>query len=308
VNAGGSREAFYTGIPSGAYRFRVIACNNDGVWNEKGAVFTFRQKPRFYETPWFYLALAFCFVFLGASAQRIRVFRLKAREAELVSQVEAQTAELARANAELKARSVELEEANIALVERGEQLEILNQELKRLSTLDPLTGIANRRFFTDIFDVEWRRARRTEAPLSLIMVDIDFFKPYNDRYGHQAGDDCLKKVAGLLSDALHRAGDLVSRYGGEEFVVLLPAHDLRSAVDVAHRLRARLESLGVPTEVSSVSPVLTISLGVATAHPADGGSPELLLNAADQALYAAKEEGRNRVVAAGTVEKPEPKE
>ena len=145
VNAGGSREAFYTGIPSGAYRFRVIACNNDGVWNEKGAVFTFRQKPRFYETPWFYLALALCFVFMGASAQRIRVLRLKAREAELVRQVEAQTAELARANAELKARSVELEEANIALVERGEQLEILNQELKRLSTLDPLTGIAHRR-------------------------------------------------------------------------------------------------------------------------------------------------------------------
>jgi diguanylate cyclase (GGDEF)-like protein len=223
--------------------------------------------------------------------------RLKAREQELLGLVEAQTAQLASANEALSQRSQELEKANASLKERGEQLEFMNEELKRLTTQDPLTGIFNRRYFDEIFEVEWRRAKRSGFLLSLLMVDIDFFKPYNDRYGHQAGDECLRKVAQALSDALHRAGDLVARYGGEEFVVLLPAHDVRSATDMARRLREKVETLAIPTEVSEVSKVLTISLGVATGLPREGGSPEALLAEADTALYTAKQEGRNRVVA-----------
>jgi diguanylate cyclase (GGDEF)-like protein len=159
--------------------------------------------------------------------------------------------------------------------------------------------VANRRRVEEMLDVEWRRAARTGAPLALLMADIDHFKPYNDAYGHQRGDLCLRQVAEAMAGALQRAGDLLARYGGEEFVAILPAHDLSGAADLAERLRARVEGLAIPTGVSSVSPYITISIGVAITGPGNQARPEELVAAADAALYRAKREGRNRVRTAG---------
>jgi len=136
-------------------------------------------------------------------------------------------------------------------------------------------------------------------PLSILMADIDHFKPYNDAYGHQRGDDCLKRVAEAMSRGLQRAGDLLARYGGEEFVVILPGHTLDQAASVAERLRKVVEDLRIPTSVSGVAPSVTISVGVASAVPREKETSESLVAAADEALYRAKREGRNRVLTAG---------
>jgi diguanylate cyclase (GGDEF)-like protein len=165
-------------------------------------------------------------------------------------------------------------------------LEEANARLQRLSMLDGLTGIANRRRFDEALDVEWRRALRSGAPLSLLMIDIDAFKPYNDAHGHQAGDDCLCRVGAILVESLHRAGDLVARYGGEEFVVLLPETDREHAAGIAEMLRERVAA-GAP---------VTISVGVSTLVPELGGAAFVLIAEADAALYEAKRSGRNRVV------------
>lgn len=176
-----------------------------------------------------------------------------------------------------------------------QQLKEMNQTLLRLSSLDGLTGIANRRRFEEFLDLEWKRAVREATPLSLIMVDIDFFKTYNDTYGHQAGDKCLKQVANVFSSTLHRPGDLVARYGGEEFVVVLPRTDAKGAVSVAEAMRSKVAALGIIHSHSKVSPYITISLGVATTIPSRDVSPLDLIATADEALYQAKQEGRNRV-------------
>jgi len=169
------------------------------------------------------------------------------------------------------------------------------EKLKALSTLDGLTGIVNRRYFEEYFDREWMRSVRTGKPLSVIMCDIDYFKYYNDTYGHLKGDECLRRVAEALQKAVNRAGDLVARFGGEEFIVVLPETDLEGAVKVAELLRDKVESLKIEHEKSLVSNYLTISLGVATAVPSREDAARELISSADAALYQAKEEGRNRV-------------
>jgi len=167
--------------------------------------------------------------------------------------------------------------------------------LQRLSSLDGLTEIANRRKFDEHINKEWKRALRAGHPLSVIMFDIDFFKDYNDTYGHQMGDECLKKIAGSLSSKLRRPGDLIARYGGEEFVVILPETEANDAVSVAESLRTTVEALGISHSSSSVSEVVTISLGGATLIPHLDSSPEQLIRASDRALYQAKNDGRNRI-------------
>ena len=192
------------------------------------------------------------------------------------------------------AGAIHMATINRELEEANERLREANQRLERLSQLDDLTGIANRRAFDEVLAGEWRRAARAERPLSLLMIDIDFFKDYNDRYGHQQGDETLRAVAGALRDSLHRAGDFVARYGGEEFVVLLPGMDAGRAAAFAETLRARVEALAVP-HTRSPFRVVTISLGVAGVVPTRAAAPADLLERADQALYAAKHGGRNRV-------------
>ncbi len=169
------------------------------------------------------------------------------------------------------------------------------EKLKALSTLDGLTGIVNRRYFEEYFAREWTRSVRTGEPLSLIMCDIDYFKYYNDTYGHLKGDECLRQVAEALKNAVNRAGDLVARFGGEEFIVVLPETDLEGAVKVAEVLRDKVASLKIEHEKSLVSNYLTISLGVATAIPSREDAAMELISSADAALYQAKKEGRNRV-------------
>jgi two-component system chemotaxis family response regulator WspR len=170
-----------------------------------------------------------------------------------------------------------------------------NRELKRLSSMDGLTGVANRRQFDNTLTNEWQRAIRSDMPLSLLFADIDFFKRYNDHYGHQAGDDCLKKVATALTTTVHRPADLVSRYGGEEFVMILPDTTSEGALAVAQKVLHSVRSLSIPHENSDAADHITLSIGVATLCPQEGSNPEELIEAADQALYRAKERGRNQI-------------
>jgi len=170
-------------------------------------------------------------------------------------------------------------------------------ELRSQTFSDGLTGIANRRHFDVAMEKELRRAKRSGAPLSLMMLDIDAFKPYNDHYGHQRGDACLVSVAGALAAMLQRPADLIARYGGEEFAVILPDMDAAKGLAMAEAMRARIASLALTHAFSAYAGHITISVGVATHHGNDDGDIHTLLGAADRALYMAKRGGRNRVVA-----------
>jgi diguanylate cyclase (GGDEF)-like protein len=195
-------------------------------------------------------------------------------------------------------RTALLEERSALLAEQGRELRDLNRRLKDMSNRDALTGVANRRRFKEFLDTEWRRALRSRTSVSVLMVDIDHFKPFNDAYGHQQGDACLKRVAEAMSGELQRAGDLLARYGGEEFVVVLPGHGLDAACQVGRRLRQAVEALAIPTSVSGAAPVVTVSIGAASAVPQGKEAPAALIAAADRALYRAKDAGRNRVFVA----------
>lgn len=177
----------------------------------------------------------------------------------------------------------------------NQQLEEANQRLQRLSSIDGLTGIANRRQLDETLQAEWRRAFRHDSPMSMVMFDLDEFKRFNDAYGHQAGDECLRQVAAALGDGLRRGGDLVARYGGEEFAAVLPDSDLRGALQYAEAARLAVENLAISHGSSPVGKVVTVSVGVASILPRRGGSPTELISRADQALYQAKRKGKNRV-------------
>jgi diguanylate cyclase (GGDEF)-like protein len=184
-----------------------------------------------------------------------------------------------------------------SLVVLTQRLDSANRELTRLSAVDGLTGIANRRQFDEALMREWRRCLRDREPLSLLMCDVDFFKQYNDSYGHQAGDECLRMIAETLRSKLRRPADIVARYGGEEFAAILPDTGLEGAMLVAEAMRAGVQSLGQLHE-GSMTGVVTVSLGVACLVPQQLDGMPGLLGAADWALYEAKRKGRNSVQAA----------
>jgi len=167
--------------------------------------------------------------------------------------------------------------------------------LNRQSLVDGLTGIPNRRAFDERLDMEWRRAKRTGEQLSLVMIDIDNFKNYNDTYGHLAGDDCLRRVARILAESLNRPGDFVARYGGEEFACILPGIDDEGLMAVAERLRANVAALQIPHAAATVPiPWVTVSIGATIYDPARETDHDTIIALADQQLYRAKREGRNR--------------
>jgi diguanylate cyclase (GGDEF)-like protein len=182
------------------------------------------------------------------------------------------------------------------LIEVTRQLREANQSLQRLSTLDALTGVPNRRSFNNSLYREWGRAVRDTVPISLIMIDVDHFKAYNDHYGHPQGDECLRQVAKILHDQVKRPGDMLARYGGEEFVALLTHTGIEGATAVAEALRASVDRLHLEHACSAVSDHVTVSVGVASAIPDRNSTPDDLVSAADQALYEAKHQGRNRVI------------
>ncbi|MEG4287627.1 diguanylate cyclase [Microcoleus sp. C2C3] len=204
---------------------------------------------------------------------------------------------LARVRNLLRSHSAEQQLAllNRQLQQQKQQLESVNRALQYLATYDSLTEVKNRHSFNQYLDTEWRRLAREEAPLSLIMCDIDYFKLYNDTYGHQAGDECLRQVAAVIQHSVKRAADLVARYGGEEFVVVLPNTDIEGATCVAQMIAQQVRALQIVHAKSAVSEYVTLSLGVACCIPAPKSQPEALIALADESLYQAKASGRDRV-------------
>ncbi|OFW96880.1 MAG: hypothetical protein A3D94_14375 [Alphaproteobacteria bacterium RIFCSPHIGHO2_12_FULL_66_14] len=203
-----------------------------------------------------------------------------------------QNRELVTANSLLEKRVSERTEK---LSRANQELTDLNRRLDALSNRDGLLGIANRRHFDSALDIEWRRSSRDKSPLSLLMIDVDHFKQYNDRYGHQAGDSCLQKIARAALAELKREGDLLARYGGEEIAALLPNTPAEGALLIAERLRKAIADLLIPHAGSPVAGHVTVSIGVATRIPTSSTSPNLLIGAADRGLYHAKQTGRDRV-------------
>ncbi|MGP1385032.1 MAG: sensor domain-containing diguanylate cyclase [Thainema sp.] len=208
---------------------------------------------------------------------------------ELEQEVSHRTRELASANQQLQREIQQRERAQAALHDAV-------QALQQLVNLDGLTRIANRRCFDERLQQEWQKSVREQRPLALILLDVDYFKRYNDFYGHQAGDECLVKVAQAAAQAVKRSDDLVARYGGEEFVIILPNTDQNGAVRVAQRLQNAIRDLAIAHAQSEVSQTVTISMGIAQIVPQLDGSTDALVHLADQALYQAKQLGRNRYV------------
>ncbi|BAU67017.1 response regulator receiver modulated diguanylate cyclase [Stanieria sp. NIES-3757] len=201
-----------------------------------------------------------------------------------------------RLQVELTAKNTDLEnEIRHRQKIEGELLK-LNQQLKILATVDGLTKVANRYYFDEMFEREWRQSNREKSSLSLILCDVDFFKNYNDYFGHQAGDLCLKQVAQAISEVVQRPMDLVARYGGEEFVVLLPQTPAASALQLAEKIRHKVHKLNLYHPLSATSDRVSLSLGVAGIVASSKHSKEQFLAIADQALYQAKQLGRNRVI------------
>ncbi len=209
--------------------------------------------------------------------------------AVLETKVEERTAELETKN--------ELLEKEIQERKRAEEaLQAANHELQLLADFDGLTRVATRRLFDETLLQAWKRLKREKQPLSLILIDVDHFKRFNDFYGHQAGDDCLRSLARAIAESVKRPGDLTARYGGEEFAVVLPNTPLEGARHLAELIRERTMGLNIPHERSGVHSAVTVSLGVASIIPDDDSDPSLLVQMADQALYEAKNAGRNRTV------------
>ena len=206
---------------------------------------------------------------------------------------------LSEQNRDLAAANVRLEER---VAERTNELALANQaltdlnhRLEALSNSDGLLGIANRRYFDTRLSKEWRRAIREQQSLSLLMIDVDHFKHYNDTYGHQAGDRCLQSIVQAVLSALKRPSDLLARYGGEELAVILPNTDLNGAIPVAQTIQRELAALRIPHASSTTVDLVTLSIGTAAMLPSEQTSCAMLVAAADRGLYAAKESGRNRI-------------
>ena len=267
IDVGAGRVAYYTNLPPGDYVFRVIASNNDGVWNTEGASVAFTIVPSWYATWWFRILVAMIVIGLLAAIYRLRVWRLHERERELTREVAQHTKALRNANA----------------------------ELKRIAALDGLTRIANRGAFDQRLRDALVEHAASGAPLAVLMCDVDAFKAYNDTYGHLAGDVALTAVAGALTKALRPDVDLAARYGGEEFAVLLSGCDASEAAAVAQRMLEAVRALAIEHRCSDVAPHVTISVGIAAVASTATTSPEQLLRRADEALYRAKAEGRDRM-------------
>lgn len=191
---------------------------------------------------------------------------------------------------------IQRDNAYRALNESQQQLVIMNIELQRLNNIDGLTGLSNRRYLDEYLATEWKRGLREQTALSVVMIDVDEFKRYNDTYGHLAGDEVLKNLAGIIRYSVARPADMVARFGGEEFIAVLPNTDLAGAHQVAEKMRCRLEEFEIPHKTATAASYVTISAGVASMIPRKSKASADLVAGADAALYEAKSAGRNRVI------------
>jgi diguanylate cyclase (GGDEF)-like protein len=289
VNAGTERRAVYTNLAPGQYQFQVVASNNDGVWNERGAVLDIDHQPQFFERTLFHWLGALLVVALGVTAYFVRVRLLRHQANSLRQLVDERTKDLAREKEKLELTNEEKAKLLVQVKEQSEAYEKLSKE-------DALTGLANRRELTRFLTLELERAQRSQRPLCVVLADLDQFKAVNDEFSHAAGDDVLRVVGQILQNCC-RAIDMVSRYGGEEFAIVLPDTDIAEARLLCERLRSEVEKYAWHNIRPSLS--VTMSFGIAAAvfaTPASGAiSQDKLLDAADAELYNAKRAGRNRV-------------
>ncbi|MDD8019838.1 MAG: two-component regulator propeller domain-containing protein [Acidobacteriota bacterium] len=277
---GTRRFASYSNLPPGRYTLRVKACNCDGVWNETGTLLRLKIIPPLWRTWWFHVLEI---IMLGGLIYTGFLWRTK----------------------QIRQHQKELENL---IARRTEELKLANEKLQLLATTDEMTRLANYRKFRDYLEYEWRRARRTHGSISLIICDLDDFKFFNDTYGHQAGDECLKRVAMEMAHGCQRSSDLACRYGGDEFAIVLPETDTAGAYIIADRIRKAIDSLDLAElgfkEISDsqsgkerkvLHRGISMSLGLATMKPEEGGEADDLIARADQALYRAKTSGKNGI-------------
>jgi diguanylate cyclase (GGDEF)-like protein len=264
IACGSGHSASYTNLPGGSYTFRVKASNNDGLWNEEGVALPLRIGFPPFLSPLAIAAYVIIAIGLGFFLATIHVRHARTGHGAALKVLEAELADT-------KAR------------------------LTRLSAVDDLTGLANRGATSEALDRAFSAAVMERTNLALVVIDIDNFKSYNDRYGRQAGDDCLRRVAACLVASLERAHDAVGRWGGEEFVIVLPEAGLEGAREVAERARKAVFDLGIPHDEAKAAGFVTVSAGCAATLPEEGHSPAALMGAAVKALFAAKEKGRNQV-------------
>ena len=268
--AGNRRTAFFTGLPAGDLQLRIGATTAAGDFQASTgheATLQIYRTPHWHQTWWFQILAAAATAAAILGIYRLALYRATLRQRHLERLVDRRTKEL-----------------QVAL-----------SRVEAISRMDGLTGIANRRYFDENLASTWQQCADQKAPVSVIMLDIDFFKQYNDSAGHQAGDDCLCRVADALQEGVLREGDLIARYGGEEFIALLPGADQTAAEAIARRIQAKVRHMGLPHPDSPLGDAVTISLGCATAWPAGDSGAETLLQRADNALYEAKRRGRNRL-------------
>jgi len=261
-------ELEFPGLPSGSYRLEIQVRDKRGTWSAETAAFSFDVRPAWFRTWWFIWICLVLPVVLGAVGIRLRIKSMKRREEELLELVELRTADLREAN----------------------------EGLRQLSSIDGLTGVANRRTLDQTLEREWARMMRSGEPLSLLLLDVDHFKVLNDSEGHQRGDECLILVAAEARRLVKREVDLVARYGGEEFAIVLASTGAEDAASIAEGLRLAIAGLSLRNRDSPVAPVVTVSIGVATAVRGAYTDVSEFVAAADRGLYAAKHAGRNRVV------------
>ncbi|MDH5823958.1 two-component regulator propeller domain-containing protein [Luteimonas sp. RD2P54] len=270
VDAGSRRTAYFSRLPPGRYRFELMVARDGGPWQPSDAAWHFRVLPAWYQTWWFALLATFALVALVAGLYRLRVRVLTARARELARLVD----------------------------ERTRDLEAARARFEQMSRTDALTGLPNRRDLSQRLAGEWARAQRKGLMLAVVLVDVDHFKQFNDTHGHTAGDACLQRIAAVLEDGVGRGSDVIGRWGGEEFLALLPDTDVEGAERVGRRICEAVAALRIP-HAGAPSGCVSISAGAAAALAVAGASVDALVARADAALYRAKDEGRNRVVAIG---------